>query len=117
MRPPSESPQESAAHRSAGNLLLVGSIANLIVAERAKTGGVTLGFWDFARAGVAMTVASMALATLWPAAGGWMPWRQDAVLAPGRRNGHSPRIARGFGKGGHRSPTTIHRIPLLEPTG
>ncbi len=56
----------------AGNLLLVGSLANLIVAERAKTVGVTLGFWDFARAGVPMTLASMAVAVLWLALGGWM---------------------------------------------
>ena len=58
----------------AGNLLLVGSLANLIVAERASTAGVALGFRDFARAGVPMTLASMALASLWLLAGGWMPW-------------------------------------------
>jgi Na+/H+ antiporter NhaD/arsenite permease-like protein len=58
----------------AGNLLLVGSLANLIVAERAASVGVTLGFKDFARAGIPMTLASMAVAAVWLLAGGWMPW-------------------------------------------
>ena len=49
----------------AGNLLLTGSLANLIVAERAATVGVRLGFLDHARAGIPITLASMALATIW----------------------------------------------------
>lgn len=49
----------------AGNLLIVGSIANLITAERAQASGVRLGFWDFARAGVPMTLAGLAFAALW----------------------------------------------------
>lgn len=58
----------------AGNLLLVGSLANLIVAERARAAGIMLGFWDFARAGIPMTVLSMAAASLWLWAGGWLGW-------------------------------------------
>ncbi len=58
----------------AGNLLLVGSLANLIVAERAEHVGVRLSFADFARAGVPMTLLSMAAACLWLWAGGWMAW-------------------------------------------
>jgi Na+/H+ antiporter NhaD/arsenite permease-like protein len=57
----------------AGNLLLVGSLCNIIVAERAAQNGVHLRFGDFARAGVPMTVASMAAATLWLWVGGWVP--------------------------------------------
>lgn len=49
----------------AGNLLLVGSLANLIVAERAAGAGVRLGFLDHARCGLPMTLASMALALAW----------------------------------------------------
>jgi Na+/H+ antiporter NhaD/arsenite permease-like protein len=49
----------------AGNLVLVGSIANLIVAERAAREGVVFGFADHARAGVPMTLASLAVAALW----------------------------------------------------
>jgi len=56
-----------------GNLLLVGSLCNLIVAERAAASGVAITFRDFARAGVPMTVASMSLAVLWLWGGGWMP--------------------------------------------
>lgn len=58
----------------AGNLLLVGSLANIIVVERAATCGVRLSFLDFAKAGVPMTLASLALAMLWLGAGGWMGW-------------------------------------------
>lgn len=59
----------------AGNFLIVGSLANIIVADRAAAVGVRLGFADFARAGVPMTLISMALAALWLGLGGWMPWR------------------------------------------
>ncbi len=59
----------------AGNLFLVGSIANLIVAERAAQNGVSFGFADHARAGVPMALASLALAAIWLGYGGWLPWR------------------------------------------
>lgn len=49
----------------AGNLLLVGSIANIIVAERAQAAGVRLGFIDHARAGIPITLLSTAAATGW----------------------------------------------------
>ncbi|MBM3484533.1 MAG: anion transporter [Alphaproteobacteria bacterium] len=58
----------------AGNFLLTGSLANIIVAERAEASGVRLSFADFARAGVPMTVASMAIAVLWLGLLGYMPW-------------------------------------------
>lgn len=56
----------------AGNLFLVGSLANLIVAERAAAQGVRLGFRDHAKAGVPITVISMLLAGLWLWLGGYM---------------------------------------------
>ncbi|MBK1669725.1 anion transporter [Rhodovibrio sodomensis] len=49
----------------AGNFLLVGSLANLIVAERAAQCGFRLGFAAFARAGIPITLLSMTVATLW----------------------------------------------------
>jgi Na+/H+ antiporter NhaD/arsenite permease-like protein len=49
----------------AGNLLLVGSLANLIVAERAQAVGVRLSFAAHARVGVPLTLLSMALAVGW----------------------------------------------------
>jgi Na+/H+ antiporter NhaD/arsenite permease-like protein len=49
----------------AGNLLIVGSLANIIVVERASRVGVRLGFVEHARCGVPMTLLSMAAAALW----------------------------------------------------
>jgi Na+/H+ antiporter NhaD/arsenite permease-like protein len=48
-----------------GNLLLVGSLANLIVAERAALAGVHLSFFDHAKAGVPITLVSLVFAALW----------------------------------------------------
>lgn len=44
----------------AGNLTLVGSMANLIVAERAASRGVPLGFGDYLRVGVPVTILTLA---------------------------------------------------------
>ena len=49
----------------AGNFLIVGSVANIIVAERARDCGIVLGFRDHARCGIPITLASVALAVLW----------------------------------------------------
>jgi Na+/H+ antiporter NhaD/arsenite permease-like protein len=49
----------------AGNLFLVGSIANLIVADQAGRLGVTLGWKQHARTGVPVTLATLALAWGW----------------------------------------------------
>ncbi len=43
----------------AGNLTLLGSVANLIVAERARTLGVSLGFLDYLKAGVPVTLLTI----------------------------------------------------------
>jgi Na+/H+ antiporter NhaD/arsenite permease-like protein len=56
----------------AGNLLLVGSLANLIVVERAAAAGVRLSFGDHARAGVPLTIVSMLLAGAWLWVAGFM---------------------------------------------
>lgn len=49
----------------AGNFLIVGSLANIITVERAASVGVHLGFRDHAKAGVPVTLISMALAVAW----------------------------------------------------
>jgi Na+/H+ antiporter NhaD/arsenite permease-like protein len=49
----------------AGNLLLTGSMCNIIVAERAALQGAKLGFMDFARSGIPITVLSMAATIGW----------------------------------------------------
>ncbi|MFA6205210.1 MAG: anion transporter [Methylocystis sp.] len=48
----------------AGNFTLVGSIANLIVVERARTLGVRIGFWTYFKVGAPLTLATIALG-LW----------------------------------------------------
>lgn len=56
----------------AGNLVLPGSIANLIVAEEARKCGVPVGFRGHLRVGVPVTLVSLALA------GAWLWWRAGA---------------------------------------
>jgi Na+/H+ antiporter NhaD/arsenite permease-like protein len=48
-----------------GNLLVVGSLANIIAVERAGAEGVTISFTDYARLGVPVTLASLAFAWVW----------------------------------------------------
>jgi len=49
----------------AGNLTLLGSVANLIVAESARREGVRLGFAEYLRAGVPITLATLAVGVGW----------------------------------------------------
>jgi Na+/H+ antiporter NhaD/arsenite permease-like protein len=49
----------------AGNLLLTGSLTNLLIAERADRMGAPLSFRDHARAGIPITVISLAFAVAW----------------------------------------------------
>jgi Na+/H+ antiporter NhaD/arsenite permease-like protein len=53
----------------AGNLLLVGSIANLIVADLAEKSGIRIGWKEHARVGVPVTLATLAIAWGWVAYG------------------------------------------------
>ena len=49
----------------AGNLITIGSIANLIVIEQARGMGVTVTFREHARAGVPVTAASLLVVVAW----------------------------------------------------
>ncbi|HEX6114429.1 MAG TPA: SLC13 family permease [Geminicoccaceae bacterium] len=49
----------------AGNLMVVGSLANIIAVERARDAGVVLTFAEHARCGVPMTLLSFLLALAW----------------------------------------------------
>jgi Na+/H+ antiporter NhaD/arsenite permease-like protein len=49
----------------AGNLTLVGSVANLIVAQVARAHGVTIRFWDYAKVGAPLTVLTILIGVLW----------------------------------------------------
>jgi Na+/H+ antiporter NhaD/arsenite permease-like protein len=49
----------------AGNFTVLGSIANLIVAEKAARRGVVIGFWDYFRVGAPLTVLTIVIGTAW----------------------------------------------------
>ena len=49
----------------AGNLITIGSIANLITIEQARPYGVVIGFKEHARIGIPVTVLSLLVALLW----------------------------------------------------
>ena len=49
----------------AGNLTLLGSVANLIVAEKAKAEGVEISFGTYLRVGLPITIVSLAFGTWW----------------------------------------------------
>jgi Na+/H+ antiporter NhaD/arsenite permease-like protein len=53
----------------AGNLLLVGSIANLIVADLARKQGIDIGWRAHARIGIPVTLGTLALVWVWRAWG------------------------------------------------
>ena len=49
----------------AGNFTVLGSIANLIVVEKAARRGVVIGFWDYFRVGAPLTVLTLVVGSLW----------------------------------------------------
>lgn len=49
----------------AGNLTLLGSVANLIVAETARRQGVILSFWSYLQAGLPITLCSLLWGIFW----------------------------------------------------
>lgn len=61
----------------AGNLFLLGSIANLIVAEQAARQGVFITWRKHLRVGLPVTLASFAIAALWL----WLRWEHLLVAA------------------------------------
>jgi Na+/H+ antiporter NhaD/arsenite permease-like protein len=54
----------------AGNLTILGSVANLIVVEQARKEGVTIGLWDYCRVGIPITFLTLVLGA------GWLAWVQ-----------------------------------------
>ena len=49
----------------AGNLFIIGSIANLIMIEQARIYDISVSFWSHARVGIPVTVASILVALGW----------------------------------------------------
>jgi Na+/H+ antiporter NhaD/arsenite permease-like protein len=53
------------ANSFGGSLILIGSVANIIVVQQARDLGVDIGFRDFARLGVPVTLAALGGLLLW----------------------------------------------------
>ena len=49
----------------AGNLTITGSIANIIVVERAAAEGYSIGFGEYVRVGLPVTIVTLGFGTLW----------------------------------------------------
>jgi Na+/H+ antiporter NhaD/arsenite permease-like protein len=49
----------------AGNFTVLGSIANLIVVQKAAACGVQIGFWDYFKVGAPLTALTMLFGTFW----------------------------------------------------
>jgi Na+/H+ antiporter NhaD/arsenite permease-like protein len=49
----------------AGNFTLLGSVANLIVAEQARADGAPIGFWAYFKVGAPLTVITLAAGAAW----------------------------------------------------
>lgn len=49
----------------AGNFTILGSVANLIVVERARRSGIEITFWSYFRIGAPLTLATLALGIWW----------------------------------------------------
>jgi Na+/H+ antiporter NhaD/arsenite permease-like protein len=49
----------------AGNLTVLGSVANLIVVQLARAEGVTIGFWEYCRVGMPLSLLTILLGLWW----------------------------------------------------
>jgi Na+/H+ antiporter NhaD/arsenite permease-like protein len=49
----------------AGNLTVLGSVANLIVVQRARVQGIEIGFWEYFKIGAPLTVITVIVGVLW----------------------------------------------------
>ncbi len=49
----------------AGNLTVLGSVANLIVVENARREGIEVSFWEYCKAGIPVTVVTLSLGIAW----------------------------------------------------
>jgi Na+/H+ antiporter NhaD/arsenite permease-like protein len=49
----------------AGNLTVLGSVANLIVVESARREGATISFWEYSKVGIPITLLTLGLGIAW----------------------------------------------------
>jgi Na+/H+ antiporter NhaD/arsenite permease-like protein len=55
----------AASSTFAGNLTVLGSVANLIVVEQARKEGVIIGSWDYCRVGIPVTLITLLIGAGW----------------------------------------------------
>jgi Na+/H+ antiporter NhaD/arsenite permease-like protein len=48
-----------------GNLIIIGAVSNIIVAQQAREMNIKIGFWDFARLGIPVTLTALAILFAW----------------------------------------------------
>jgi Na+/H+ antiporter NhaD/arsenite permease-like protein len=49
----------------AGNLTVLGSVANLIVVENARREGVAISFWEYCKVGIPLTILTLGMGIAW----------------------------------------------------
>lgn len=62
---PLAGPVLALASTLAGNLIIVGSVANIIVVDQSAHLGVTITWRDHAQVGIPVTAATLAIAAVW----------------------------------------------------
>ncbi|HEV2329619.1 MAG TPA: SLC13 family permease [Verrucomicrobiae bacterium] len=55
------------ANSFGGGAFIVGSVSNIIVVQQAREMGIKIGFWDFARLGIPVTLTALAALFAWAA--------------------------------------------------
>jgi Na+/H+ antiporter NhaD/arsenite permease-like protein len=53
------------ANSFGGSAFIVGSVSNIIVVQQAREMGIKIGFWDFARLGLPVTLTALAALFAW----------------------------------------------------
>jgi Na+/H+ antiporter NhaD/arsenite permease-like protein len=48
-----------------GNLIIIGAVSNIIVVQQAREMNIKIGFWDFARLGIPVTLTALAALLAW----------------------------------------------------
>jgi Na+/H+ antiporter NhaD/arsenite permease-like protein len=62
---PLAGPMMALASGLASNLIIIGSLANIIVVRAAASKGFDISFWSFAKVGLPVSAAALAIAYLW----------------------------------------------------
>jgi len=62
---PLSGPLMALASGLSSNMVIIGSLANIIVVDAAASRGLKISFWDFAKVGLPVSLVSMAFGALW----------------------------------------------------